>query len=117
MHSIRPTSTSAVIGQSNAISAWAAVGAAFIALQLYIFVRWVGSPQFTPTPPGDAPLPAWSEFQIWLFQASFPLFILGGIAWFVWQTRRDGRAPAYGLIMFGWASAYCGPASRTTRTS
>ncbi|HEX5659582.1 MAG TPA: spirocyclase AveC family protein [Polyangiales bacterium] len=99
-------STSAVLGKSTAIHYWAAVGAFFIVLQVYIFARWIGSEHFTPAPIGDTPQPQFQQYVMWLFQSTVPLFMLGGWAWIAWQARRDGRLPAYGLIMLGWASVY-----------
>ncbi|MEY4580813.1 MAG: hypothetical protein RL701_5516 [Pseudomonadota bacterium] len=98
--------TQAVIGKTTAIQYWAAIGGFFILLQLYIFARWVGSSHFVPTPPGPTPLPDWQRYVMWLFQATFPGFIAAGWGWIAWRTWRDGRLPAFGLIMLGWASVY-----------
>lgn len=104
--STRTTSSSAVVGKSLAIHYWAAVGAFFVLLQIYIFARWLGSDGFAPTPPGSTPLPDFQRNIMWLFQATFPFFILAGWGWIAWQARREGRLPAFGLVMLGWASVY-----------
>ncbi|MDB4985125.1 MAG: hypothetical protein JWN04_303 [Myxococcaceae bacterium] len=104
--SSRAASTSAVMGKSSALHSWAAVGAFFVVLQVYVFARWIGSEHFVPTLPGDSATPVFQTYIRYLFQATMPVIMLGGWAWIAWQTKRDGRLPAYGLIMLGWASVY-----------
>lgn len=96
----------AINSQSNAIVWWAWIGAFFIALQIYIFGSWVMSPHFTPTPPGSDVMPWYTPYLIHIIQFGAPTIVLGGIAWTVWATRREGRVPTLSLIIFGWASAY-----------
>lgn len=104
--SSRPASTSAVVSKTSALHYWAAVGGFFVLLQMFIFARWVGSEHFVRTLPGSTPQPVFHMYVMWLFQAAIPLIMLAGWGWIAWQTRRDGRLPAYGLIMLGWASVY-----------
>lgn len=96
----------AIGAQSNAITWWACIGAFFIALQAFIFTSWINSPHFTPTPPGDSPLHWYPQLVIQVIQFGAPTLVLAGIAWIVYATRREGRVPTLGLIIFGWATAY-----------
>lgn len=39
------------------IKGWAAIGAFFVALQLYVYAAWITSDHFKQTPVGDTPPP------------------------------------------------------------
>jgi hypothetical protein len=101
-----PSTTNDIGAQSNAITWWASVGAFFVALQAYIFGAWIMSPHFTPTPPGDSPLHWYPQLVMAVIQFGAPALVLCGVAWIVYETRKEGRIPTLGLIIIGWASAY-----------
>lgn len=96
----------AIQTQTQPIMWWAGLGAFFVVLQIYIFAAWIGSPHFTPTLPGPTPLPWFSALEIMVIQVGAPILVLGGLVWLVVATRRLGRVPTLGLIVFAWASAY-----------
>jgi hypothetical protein len=96
----------AIGAQSNAITWWASIGAFFVALQAWIFISWINSPHFTPTPAGDSPMHWYPKLVMLVIQVGAPVLVLAGIAWIVYATRREGRVPTLGLIVFGWASVY-----------
>jgi hypothetical protein len=87
----------AIRAQSNPITWWAGVGAFFVALQIYIFASWIGSPHFTPTLPGSSPLPWFSALEIMVIQFGAPALILIGVVWLVVATKQQGRVPTLGL--------------------
>jgi hypothetical protein len=92
--------------QSNAITWWAAIGACFALLQIYIFGSWINSPHFTPTPTGNSPLAWYPQHLILVIQFGAPVLVVSGLLWFIYTTHREGRVPTLALIVLGWASAY-----------
>ena len=63
---------------------WAAVGAAFIAFQTYVYLRWMTSQDFAARPTGADPVPHTEKVFAWILQ---PLFVLSAVAVTVWVVR------------------------------
>ncbi|WP_319447743.1 MULTISPECIES: spirocyclase AveC family protein [unclassified Mycobacterium] len=80
----------------------ARLGAAFVVIQAYIYLRWIFSNQFVSTPTGADPIPGSELVWIRVWEA---VCIVGGIVflgWIIRKTRRDGALPALGVVVFAW---------------
>jgi len=110
--SVTPTSTPAPmidppVAKKPAIKAWAALGAAFVIFQLYIYFKWITGPYFKPVPSGPTEVPMFMQVMVWIW-------IPGGILGMLWclhrflikPWRRDGRPSRDGLFVVGWISVY-----------
>jgi hypothetical protein len=63
---------------------WAAAGAAFVLLQVYVYGAWITSGGFRPSPVGPDIVPTWEKPCAWILQ---PLFTIGGLAAAAWVIR------------------------------
>src|SRR5947209_4935949 len=95
----RPGPSEAASGANRVepVTLWAALGTAFVVLQVSVFGRWILSgPVRTPT--GPTPVPGWMRIEIHTFEVAS---VLGGVAmaWFflVRPWRRDRRISPDGL--------------------
>lgn len=68
---------------------WAAIGAVAIAVQAYVYVCWLSSPDLEPAPLGPDPVPSSDKTWAWILQ---PLFIVAGLAATLWVVRGCIRA-------------------------
>src|SRR3984957_4413002 len=74
---------------------WAALGAAAVAMQLYVFGRWVTSSAFAPTPTGADPVPHDVMVKAWILQGTFAAGAGATIGWVVWRCARERRPTFY----------------------
>ena len=94
-------------GRSSAIKAWAVVGAAFLALQLYVYGAWILSGDATPTPTGVTPVPTWMKWSLHGQEA----FCVGLMVFFFYRFvyrpyRRDGKIGLDGLFVLAYPTLY-----------
>lgn len=83
----------------------ARLGALFVVVQAYVYLRWIFSDQFVSTPTGADPIPGSQMMWIRLWEA---ICIVGGIVfigWIVRSTRRDGAISAVGVLVSAWLLA------------
>ncbi|HVW35510.1 MAG TPA: spirocyclase AveC family protein [Acidimicrobiia bacterium] len=86
---------------------WAGLGAVFVAVQLYLYGRWIASGNTTPTKVGPVPLPSYMTV------ANVLHYILGGIAlavafWFllIRPWRRAGHITTEGLFLLAFVTCF-----------
>jgi Spirocyclase AveC-like len=82
---------------------WAAGGAAFLALEAYVFIAWIASSDFKRIYPGVTPLPSWMKVAL----VSCCVSTAGLALWLLWRFvikpwRREGHLTATGA--FGLAT-------------
>jgi len=94
--------------RSNAVLIWAAIGVAFLALQVYVFAAWILSGDATPIGPGDDPVP-WAH-RAWAVGAQIVLSLsaIVIVAWIVRRAIRERRLTFDALLLIGWASIFWG---------
>jgi uncharacterized membrane protein YhdT len=78
---------------------WATLGAAILALQAVVLIRWVSGPYFHHVDPGPTPLPGWMKFALVALQVVLPIAALAVLYWFVARPwRRERRVGLDGLM-------------------
>ncbi|MBJ21758.1 MAG: hypothetical protein CL933_20315, partial [Deltaproteobacteria bacterium] len=82
------------------------MGAAFLALQVYIYTAWVLSDKFTPTPTGDSPLSDFGYWFIQIGQVAFAILAVYMVYWMIKTCRREGRAPTSVLFCLAFLMTY-----------
>jgi Spirocyclase AveC-like len=93
---------------SKRVRIWACIGAAVLALQLYVWFRWVTGPYFVRIEPGPTPVPTAMKTVLTVWTAGIVLIFPIGIYWFIvrpWIRERritlDGMlVGAMGLMFF-----------------
>lgn len=94
----RPVETQA--RKAKPVKYWALIGAGFLALQAYVYFRWLTSGDLSATPVGPDDAPGWMIGAIWAQQILAPLGLLVFAYFFVWRPiRRDGRISLDGLFV------------------
>ena len=81
---------------------WAALGAAAVAMQLYVYGRWVTSSNFAPTPTGADPVPHDVMVKAWIMQGTFAAGAVATIGWLVWRCARERRLTFYAQMWIAW---------------
>src|ERR1700756_6065212 len=74
---------------------WAALGAAAVAMQLYVYGRWVTSRDFAPTPTGPDPGPHDVLLKAGILQGTFAAGAVATIGWVVWRCARERHLTFY----------------------
>jgi hypothetical protein len=83
----------------------ARLGALFVLLQAYVYVRWICSDKFAASPTGPDKIPGATLAWIRIWEA---ICIVGGIVfigWIVRTTRRDRALPVLGVYVLAWLLA------------
>jgi Spirocyclase AveC-like len=83
---------------------WAALGAAAVAMQLYVYGRWVTSRDFAPTPTGPDPVPHDVMLKAWILQGTFAAGAVATIGWLVWRCARKRRLTFYAQMWIAWVA-------------
>ncbi|MEW6475805.1 MAG: spirocyclase AveC family protein [Actinomycetota bacterium] len=89
------------------VKVWAAVGAVFLALQLWIYGSWLTTGEVASPAPGPTPIPDWMHVAIRVFEAGSVL----GAALFVWLLlirpwRRAGHITLDGLFTLAFLTFF-----------
>lgn len=85
---------------------WAALGALFLLVQLYVYGSWIFSDEFRATPVGPDPVPTHSRIAMRTYEVLSMIALALVIPWFVRGIRQSGRIDSTRLMMIGWLSAY-----------
>jgi hypothetical protein len=90
-----------------AASVWAAIGALFVALYLYLMIRWVTGPSFHSVPSGPDIPPLWMKIVAHSIEVITPVVFL----WTVWRFvigpwRRDGGLSTDGIMVIALITLY-----------
>lgn len=83
---------------------WAAVGAAFWALQIYVIGGWLLSDKLAPTLPGADPLPTRTSIAIWFVQITFGMSVVWGFWHIIRNLTKHGTLSAFNLVQIGWVA-------------
>jgi hypothetical protein len=92
--------------QSRPVLVWAFAGACFAALQVFVYVSWIASDQFTSTDPGPDPLNAGGRFWVPFFQIVSPLAAVAVLVWVARGCRRERRFTFDAMVVTVWAGLY-----------
>lgn len=88
---------------------WAALGAAFLALQLYVLTYWIARGHAKPTPlgPDAGSMPGYTRTAIHVMDYGLPVLALATIWWFgIREWRRERRLTTNGMVIIAWVSLY-----------
>ena len=99
-------STELVHRRPHPIRIWAALGAMALAMQMYVYARWVASEAFVATPPGSDQVPQVAQVSGIAYEIVSIGILPFVLTWFVRGIRNTGRIDAIRLLMVGWLSAY-----------
>ena len=83
---------------------WSAIGAMFVALQVYVLGSWLASGDFAASPKGADPVPGSHHLLVMALQILSPLMFLVAIAYVVRQSRREGQVSFDALFLIAWVS-------------
>ncbi len=83
----------------------ARLGGVFLVFQLYVYLRWIFSDRFTPTPSGPDPIPASSMFWIRFWEIGCVAAGIGLVWWIVRKARAEREFPALGVFVVAWLLA------------
>lgn len=83
---------------------WAGTGAAFVALQLYVYLAWITSDDFKPSPLGPDPVPQWEKVMAWIIQPTLALAAAGVAVWIVCGCLRERRVTFDAMLLIAWYS-------------
>lgn len=83
----------------------ARLGAVFVVIQVYVYLRWIFSDKFVATGSGPDPVP--SSTMIWIRFWEIGCVVAGValIGWIIRKTRRDRQFPAVGVFVVAWLLA------------
>lgn len=83
----------------------ARLGAVFVAIQLYVYLRWISSDQFAPAPNGPDPIPGPTMFWIRFWEIGCLVLGVGLVWWIVRKIRREREFPTLGVFVVAWLLA------------
>lgn len=100
------TRVAARLGTST-VKVWAAMGFGWLVFSVYIWARWVLSPEFTPTPTGRDPVPRWLFIWTHTFEfLSTSMWCACIYFWAIRPWRRSGKMTWDGLFILAGATLY-----------
>lgn len=91
--------------ESPAITWLARFGAFFVAVQIYVYARWITSDHFKAADSGPDKVP--HSTLIWI-RSSEAVCIIGSvvfIVWIIYKTRKDRAVPTLGVFVIAWLLA------------
>lgn len=91
---------------------WAAVGAGFLALQLYVAAVWIFSGDAYKQPMGPDEMDTGAKVLAWVLQGFSTSLLLGVVFYCARRWRRDGRMPwdamlGIGFLCVFWQDTFC----------
>ena len=109
IHEIKPASLHARPSASfNPVQTWAFLGGAILAVQLYVWAKWVTGPYFVRVPPGPSDPPTWMKTVLTVWTGVICIGLPVALYYIVikpWRRERrittDGMLlVAFGLLFF-----------------
>ena len=98
----RPDDRSRRKSRRSTLEISAAIGTVLAVFEVYVLLRWVLSPNFTPVRIGPTPVPTWMKAAAIAAQALFVLIFLVLVGRFVVRPwRREGTVGFDGLLIIG----------------
>ena len=89
---------------------WAGLGAAAIAFQAYVYIAWIASSDFKPTPTGPDPVPRIEQVIAWILQPALALVALAALIWVIRGCRRGGALTLDAkLLIAGYCQLWLDP--------
>jgi len=87
---------------------WATIGGVILAVQLYVWIKWIIGPYFTPVPTGVSEPPLWMQYVLIVWTSVICIGLPIGLYYFIirpWRRERiittDGMLlVAFGLLFF-----------------
>lgn len=70
------TATHIEVRRMRPVLWWAAIGIAAVAVQTYVYLRWITGPNFRSVPMGPDPVPQWEKVAAWLAQGALTVLAL-----------------------------------------
>jgi Spirocyclase AveC-like len=83
---------------------WAGLGAAAVAMQLYVYLGWITSSDFAPTPTGTDPVPHAVMVKAWILQGAFAAGALAVICALILGCLRARRLTFTAQMWIAWVS-------------
>jgi len=78
---------------------WAAIGGAILALQLYVWIRWITGPNFERVPAGPSDPPTWMKAILLTWTAVIVVGFPIAVWWFLIRPwRRERRITLDGML-------------------
>lgn len=97
---------------------WAAIGVAAVAVQTYVYARWITGPNFRPVPTGPDPVPHWEKIAAWLEQGAFTIAALVTVVSAVRGCIKAKRFTLTAKLLCGTAAlAWLDPIGNMVRVS
>lgn len=91
----------------NPATWWALVGALLLALQLWVYTRWIASGDARPTVPSGPDVPSdWEMANVVGIQIAGPILFTGAAAWLVRQCLREKRITFDAACFLAWMMKY-----------
>jgi hypothetical protein len=117
--------TSAPVPRSNSVPRrarpvlwWAAIGIAAVALQAYIYTRWIMSADFRSVPTGPDSVPQWEKVAAWIEQGAFTVAAVGVVVWVVRGCIKQRRMTFDAKLLLGtMALTWLDPIGNMVRVS
>jgi hypothetical protein len=90
----------------GAVVWWAGVGACFLALQMYVYSRWMSSGDLYTQPTGDDPLSTGTKVMAWVLQGVSTSAMIAVLVYLFRKTKRERRLTWDALIAIGFVSVF-----------
>jgi hypothetical protein len=95
---------------------WAALGAVAIAFQVYVYIAWIASSDFTRTRTGADRVPQLEKVFAWILQPALAACALWALVWVVRGCRRAGRVTLDAkLLIAGYCQLWLDPIGSVIR--
>ncbi|TAM64425.1 spirocyclase AveC family protein [Mycobacterium sp.] len=102
--------------RSRPVLWWAALGAATIAFQAYIYIAWIISDDFKATPTGADPVPHMEKVFAWILQSLLAALALISLWWVIRGCSRAGRMTLDAkLLIAGYCQLWLDPIGSAIR--
>ncbi|MGH2555197.1 MAG: spirocyclase AveC family protein [Actinomycetota bacterium] len=84
--------------RAQPIKWWAGLGAASLAFEIYLVIRWITSGNFRPTPGGPDEVPLYMEIAVRIHEALGPISVIALLYLFIIKPwKRERRIPLAGV--------------------
>jgi hypothetical protein len=98
------------VARNRPVLWWAALGAAAIAFQAYVYIAWIASADFKSTPTGPDRVPQTEKVLAWILQPALVLVALAALIWVIRGCRRAGTLTLDAkLLIAGYCQLWLDP--------